>query len=283
MIIIDYSTKAALQLHQYGYIPQPLNGKAPITKAWQSRWLDNPMTEKDITNKVVNFSNKNIGILTGKGSNCIVVDIDSMKTYTELIENHGLFPETPTVKTNRGLHLHFEYDETIPSCTPIEKVDILSDKKQVVAPPSIHPESGVPYKWLISPKDTKKAKLPPWLVEIIHNHNKKPRKNKPSTKQLYRKKDAYKSLELDELTYSVDWMDFYADHTTNMCESGEWVSCTCPFHNDTESSFGFNVIHGGWTCFAGCGSGSGIQAIQKLYNVSFKQALKIMKGETIYV
>ena len=61
------------------------------------------------------------------------------------------------------------------------------------------------------------------------------------------------------------------------------MSSTCPFHEDEQNSFGFNAENGGWRCFAGCGSGNGLQAVQRLYYVSPKQAIKLLKGENVYV
>ncbi|UQD53395.1 hypothetical protein C0971_16235 [Bacillus methanolicus] len=286
----DYVTKSALQLHEFGLTTQPLNGKRPLLKNWSTRFIQSPLTKNDIINgiqndngKLITFKNQNIGILTGKVSNCIVVDFDCMETYQKLEQKYGPFPRTWTVESSRGRHLYFNYDETIASCTPIPHVDILSDKKQVVAPPSIHP-SGKKYKWLISPKDVQKANLPDWLVEIIHDQKKIKTENKSKySSTLYKKKRQIVTNDLDYLASSVNWVNFYARYTDNWKDSEEYISCTCPFHDDETNSFSFHKEHGGWICFSGCGSGNGFQAIQRIYDISFSQAIKLAKGEQLYV
>ena len=281
-------TTEALILFDLGLTPIPLSGKRPVQKGWQKR----PVTKDDIVNgfkeeggEVVTFQNKNIGIVTGKASDCVVVDIDSEEALQRL-KKMGELPRTWTVKTGRGWHLYYNYIP-LPSCKPTEEVDFLSDKKQVVAPPSIHP-SGHQYRWAISPNEIERADLPKWFIELIGNKKTKPlmTENKKSlakktSNSLYKKTGKKKSIE--ELLITVNWIDFYSRFVSNITGSGEWLSSTCPFHDDQNNSFGFHSQTGGWCCFAGCGSGNGLQAIQKLYGVSIKQAIRIANGENIYV
>jgi len=282
----------ALQLFRFGLTPIPLDGKRPIIKGWQNRFLDEPLTENDIVNgikekdgKVVTYKKQNIGIVTGKVSNVVVIDIDSKEALMRLKEM-GDLPKTWTSKSNRGWHLYYNY-VPLPSCKPMDDVDFLSDKKQVVAPPSIHP-SGHQYRWVISPSEIEKADLPKWFIQFIMNQKQiaQTYKNKKSvsqnaSNQLYRKSRELKSIE--NLLNDVDWLEFYSRFVSNIRGNGEWKSSTCPFHEDTHNSFGFNIYNGGWHCFAGCGSGNGLQAVQKLYDVSFKEAVRLLKGDTLYV
>ncbi|MEI2354919.1 bifunctional DNA primase/polymerase [Mesobacillus zeae] len=98
----------------------------------------------DQDGKIISYSNKNIGIVTGLVSNCFVLDVDNLATLTKL-EKMGDLPLTWRVRSNRGVHLYFKYNNTIPSTKLWDSIDILSDNKQVVAPPSIHP-SGTVYQ-----------------------------------------------------------------------------------------------------------------------------------------
>lgn len=52
-----------------------------------------------------------------------------------------------------------------------------------------------------------------------------------------------------------------------------WVLVHCPFHADKKPSLSINFDHGGWRCFANCGSGDLVAFIQRYYKVSFKAAL----------
>lgn len=254
--------------------------------------LKEPLTENDIVKgikvedgRVVTYKNKNIGILTGEISNVVVIDIDSEKALNQL-KALGELPKTWATKSGRGWHLYYNY-VPLPSCTPMKEVDFLSDRKQVVAPPSIHP-NGYQYHWLISPNEIERADLPKWFINLINSTKQVStnlKSNKSSAKKtiqpLYPK--PYKNESIESILINVDWINFYSRFVSNITGSGEWISSTCPFHEDAHNSFGFNIQNGGWRCFAKCGSGNGIQAIQQLYHVSFKDAIQLLKGENIYV
>lgn len=281
-------SKSALQLLQLGLTPIPLYEKRPLIKSWQNRFETNPLTEEDILSgikekdgKVVTY-NGNIGVVTGKVSNVVVIDVDSEEALQHLKE-YGELPPTWAVKSNRGWHFYYNY-VPLPSCTPIKEVDFLSDKKQVVAPPSIHP-NGHQYYWIIHPTEVERADLPNWFIDLINSKKQFSKNNKSlakkTSKPLYRK--TYKNESLESILHNVDWINFYSRFVSNIAGSGEWMSSTCPFHEDEQNSFGFNTENGGWRCFAGCGSGNGLQAVQRLYYVSPKQAIKLLKGENVYV
>lgn len=164
-------------------------------------------------------------------------------------------------------------------------IDVLSDKKQVVTPPSVHP-SGTIYQWDISPDQIQKANLPHWLVEYLSQY--KSKVNVSSTistkvqasaknRRTPKRNDIYNLLE------SADWVSFYSGITNNIRGNGEWLSSKCPFHEDRHNSFSFNKRNGAWICFAGCGSGNGFNIIQKVYNINFKQAIHVIKGEDLFV
>jgi len=199
----------------------------------------------------------------------------------------GDLPLTWRVRTNRGIHLYFNYNDRIPSMKLWNNVDILSDKKMVVAPPSLHP-NGTVYRWEISPKQVTKAELPIWFVDYLVNYqnrngHEKSFAKKTNTLSVYKNITKLKSIEIDDLLEKVDWVDFYSKITSNIKGRGIWLSGRCPFHHDKHNSFSFNVKNGAWTCFAGCGSGGAIKLIQQLYGLTFRETLQIIKGEDVYV
>ncbi len=55
--------------------------------------------------------------------------------------------------------------------------------------------------------------------------------------------------------------------------AGQWRTARCPLHDDTNPSFSFNVVHGGWRCHAGCGSGDTFTLIRRLYWCTFPVAV----------
>lgn len=290
---MNTSILAALQLYQYGLTPIPLLEKRPLIKDWTNRFIDQPLKQRDIINgiidptgKTIRYDNRNIGIVTGKISNIIVLDIDDGCLLNKL-EKMGPLPDTWKVQSNRGYHLYFNYNDQVPSMKLWDKIDILSNKKQVVAPPSKHP-NGSYYKWILSPKDVEKADLPDWLLDYLADYSNQKKIKWTSAKKstlhsLYKSKTGYKRIDIEGLLNSVDWIRFYSQVTSNIRGIGDWLSCKCPFHQDNHNSFSFNKHNGAWTCFAGCGSGNAIIAIQMLFGLSFRQALFLIKGEDVYV
>lgn len=290
---LDKSIGAALQLLNYGLTPIPLLGKRPILKNWPIRFMDQRIQTNEIINgivdqddKIITYKNKNIGIITGLVSDCVVLDIDNLSTLTKL-QKMGDLPLTWKVRSNRGVHLYFKYNHNIPSMKLWDSIDILSDKKQVVAPPSIHPK-GTVYRWELSPKQVEKADLPLWLVEYILDNSRNGNfdrsstiENKITTKNKLRTN--FKSNAANMLLENVDWIDFYSRFTSNFKGNGVWLSSKCPFHQDKNNSFSFNIKNGAWKCFAGCGSGNGFSAVQTIYKINFQQALKVIRGEDLIV
>lgn len=94
---------------------------------------------------------RNVGIVCGKVSNNLVVlDCDTEERWAEIIrycDDHGIdLYQTPQVKTARGFHIWIRL-RNLPPSRRIAGVDIQSEGKYVVAPPSIHP-TGVQYNFL---------------------------------------------------------------------------------------------------------------------------------------
>lgn len=153
------------------WVTMPLNGKKPTTTGWQN-----------LTESVEVSQGQNIGIVCGAASNLTVVDIDikdkGMEIWERLITAIDI-PETPTVKTGSGgLHLYFQYDvevKTSAKCVTIDwgevhekiGIDIRSNKGQVVAPPSVHPEKKTEYTWQIHPEQIEAQFMPAILKELV--------------------------------------------------------------------------------------------------------------------
>jgi hypothetical protein len=146
-------------------IPLVSKQKYPYIKEWQK-------IKKSIEIK----NNENIGILTGKTNNIIIIDIDKkdngLKTWKKWIKEYGDI-DTPVVKTGGpegGFHYYFKYDKDIKSSLKIKVndirigIDIKSDGGQVVVPPSIVVKK---YKWIKPLDEYKIKKIPKWLKDKI--------------------------------------------------------------------------------------------------------------------
>ena len=125
-------------------------GKHPRIKAWTTRATTDPDT---ITKWWERSPDANIGIATGRESGIVVLDVDvgpekdGMASLAELEREIGELPETLTVRTGSGgLHFYFVApDQGLASQIGFRPgLDVLSEKRYVVAPPSMHP-SGAQY------------------------------------------------------------------------------------------------------------------------------------------
>jgi len=112
--------------------------------------------------------NYNIGIATGNG--LCVIDVDDKPDKHPVLGSdmlrdweldHGEISETCCVKTGTGgMHYYFNVGDTrISGCqSDTIFIDLRCDGNYIVAPPSIHPDTGQPYTWDISPEDMPPAK-----------------------------------------------------------------------------------------------------------------------------
>jgi len=107
-------------------------------KEFQSR----KPTEEEVKEWFRKFPDMNIGIITGKISDLIVVDVEKGGDVSDL-------PDTLISKTGGGgWHYYYRYTEGIANKARIRKLtDIRGEAGFVIAPPSIH-ASGVKYEWV---------------------------------------------------------------------------------------------------------------------------------------
>lgn len=137
----------ALELISKGFTPVPLNGKAPTVKDWQTMKVAVQNVDE------WNFAGllHNLGLRTGDNG-VIVLDFDGLGGYEAFI---AAFPElvtTYTVKTGggKGMHVYLKLPGELPRSTgqliaPGGFIEIKAKGRQVVIPPSIHPDTGQPY------------------------------------------------------------------------------------------------------------------------------------------
>ena len=129
----------------------PLNGKIPIEKDWPKFCV-----EKRIY-RFRNFRGKNAGVACGPASGVIVVDEDLTEKFKAICkENNWDLPETFTVSTGSGVHYYYKYPENgneygcrsikAPNDPKQTIFDIKGMGGQVVAPGSIHPDTGKTYE-----------------------------------------------------------------------------------------------------------------------------------------
>jgi len=143
-----------------GYVPIPVfkAGKNPAIMNW-SRWCREKPSANQIEEWESKFVDCNIGITCGPASGIIVVDID-----VDDNDFKNLCPPSTVIRRGaKGEARVFKWREGITSQS-MPGLDILSDGRQFLVPPSIHPSTKKPYVWLT--KDTLDNTDPSDLPEL---------------------------------------------------------------------------------------------------------------------
>lgn len=155
--------KAALRYaNRYGWRVFPLNGKEPRIKGGHRSATTDSKTIKRWWKE---WPDANVGIACDSEHGPIVLDLDEPKgnetSGTQFLKRlelprEGLVTRSAISRKGR-LHLYFlpmrngtQVKRMIRPFGPKEKkvaIDILGDGGYVVAPPSIHPDTGKPYRW----------------------------------------------------------------------------------------------------------------------------------------
>ena len=154
----------------------PLNGKVPIETDWQYYCENSRLFNEN------DFKGRNAGITTGPANGIIVVDIDNEDKFEILRQRKGWdLPQTRTHETgNDGLHHIYQYPKNGKRYgnRSLKKwgFDIRGIGGQIVAPGSVHPDTGKPYTVLY---DVPIAPAPDWLLKLALNEP-EPQKGAPS-------------------------------------------------------------------------------------------------------
>ena len=166
--LLDY----AYQYLSHGFSCIPLNGKRAAIK-WEEYQKRLPSYEE--VNQWFE-TEKNIGIVTGKVSNLIVLDVDGEEGDATIRSQGFVIPPTPTVRTGKGYHLYFRYPEEVEIKNFVRKypgLDLRAEGGYVVAPPSLHPDTNAEYQWVIPVNKVSLADPPSWLLDLVKESKEK--------------------------------------------------------------------------------------------------------------
>jgi hypothetical protein len=163
---------AAIRYGRHGWAVVPLQGKRPRIKDWPNHATTD---ERQILAWMHQFGETNIGIATGERSGFFVLDVDGPEgeqSLSKLIAEHGALPATLEGRTGGGgRHILFQFPEGTDLGNSAKnlgaKLDIRGNGGQIVAPPSIHPDTGCAYEWASDPEWTEIAPAPAWLLELL--------------------------------------------------------------------------------------------------------------------
>lgn len=125
----------------YSLVSVRENAKVP-SEPWLE-YQQRRMTEAEATKRWTDTPRANVGIITGRVSDLLVVDVDGKAGLHALDEAGIVLPRTLTIKTPKGLHFYYKWQQ-YPGTTAglLQNVDIRNDGGFVVAPPS-RTENGV--------------------------------------------------------------------------------------------------------------------------------------------
>ena len=173
-------------------IPLKPRTKKPIGDAWQARASTDP---DQILRWWDRAPTRNAGIVVPLWLG--VLDIDprnnGLTHWDNLLALHDALPRTWHAVSGRqdgGFHLYFTTPVPLPYCTNLagEAVQLLGAGHLVVAPPSLHPDTGRPYAWepgLAPWEGVPLAPLPRWLQDLAMHISTAPKtraqKRKPRT------------------------------------------------------------------------------------------------------
>lgn len=123
-------------------------------------------------------ASRNIGIATGEVSGIVVIDIDGEAAREEwaALKGSNEEPVTLTSITGRaevGHHLLFQHPGFHVGNSDLSPhINVRADGGYIVAPPSLHPDTGKAYAWLDETAEI--APLPGWLLEALEMRGNKP-------------------------------------------------------------------------------------------------------------
>ena len=124
-----------LQKEEFGFVKLKPRTKIPFEQDWQNK----PYSSIEIQAWI--DEGGNYGVLGGHGG-LVILDADT-EEISILVKNR--LPSTFTVKSNRGYHFYYFSDlekKIVLKKGDVHYGEIISKGSQVVAPGSVHPDSG---------------------------------------------------------------------------------------------------------------------------------------------
>jgi hypothetical protein len=138
-----YKSKASFY-QQRNLSPIPTLGKRPVIKKWQT-FSERLPTEMEVSLWETTFPDHNLGLVMGKASGIVCLDIDTDDEYVM----SSLPPSLIRKRGAKGETRFYKYTEGIKNKKILGTVELLSDGSQTIMPGSIHPDSGEEYKFIV--------------------------------------------------------------------------------------------------------------------------------------
>lgn len=159
----------------WSVIPIEARGKRPLV-AWLE-FQQRRAEPAEIDAWFRHWPDANVGIVTGRVSGLVVIDVDArhggLESLAAIERDLGRLPDTVAAVTGGGgRHLYFDHPhEALRNRVGVRPgLDLRADAGCVVAPPSLHP-SGRRYAWEPghAPDAMPLAALPPWFIDLLRH------------------------------------------------------------------------------------------------------------------
>jgi hypothetical protein len=160
----------AIALARAGWAVLPLRGKAPLFKGGRGV-LDATSDVQTVERWWTAHPGANIGGRVPEGA--VALDVDpragGAERMTELVRRHGPLPATLTVISGRGDGGRHYYLRRPPGELTSTRLgpglDLKTPAGYCVLPPSLHPDTGQPYRLQDGPR--RPARMPEWLADLL--------------------------------------------------------------------------------------------------------------------
>ena len=171
----DTSKAAALDYLARGWSVVPVRPRSKIPMIVWHPYQQQRAAARDVEHWFARWPDANVGIVTGRISGLVVLDVDTRhggeESLNALVRKHGPLPDTVEARSGGGgRHLYFGHPGgRVPNRVEVFRgIDLRADGGVIVAPPSVHP-SGERYQWVRarSPEASIVAPLPPWLLQAL--------------------------------------------------------------------------------------------------------------------
>ncbi len=217
--------------------------------------MEAPATEAEVQAWWRRWPGANIGVVTGRVSGVVVVDVDPRNGGDAALNSFearwGALPPTLEAHTGGGgRHLWFSSDEALSSAVLAPGLELKAERAVVIAPPSIH-ASGRPYVWAPgrSPDDVAPAPVPGWVEALAYG-------------------DAHSDLRHPLADPPVRTTQERAEFAELWARAGVELEpgdryYLCPFHDDHHPSLHVDSETCRWFCF-GCRRGGGTGRVRRL-------------------
>lgn len=233
----------AVELAVAGWAVFPLNGKVPaIAKRLGGNGVLDATTnlEQVIAWWAGAYKDANIGVRVPPS--LAVLDVDPRHggdlALAGLVDQYGPLPETLTVVSGRGdggRHYYFRRPFAPLSVKALAGVDIKTNSGYVVAPPSLHPDTGSPYRW---ERSIQPAPMPRWLQAVLSPQQTAP--HPPARPSV----STYSGASVaDRYSTEARWLDLLPRHGWRLVRGDGDSDGSCWRHPTATSPVSATVTH----------------------------------------